>query len=234
MISKIRALSAVFYTLLAIPFAILLMYLFKNVQRKIRQITAKIFIILFGVRAEIKGELDPSAQILLINHQSFMDVIYLEAIHPNNLCWIAKKELGKPFLYGHALKAPKMILINRESKREIVFLLKEAKDRLEQGRTLCIFPEGTRSKGEEKLLPFKNGAKLLVEHFNLKVQPIVICGTRKCLDIGALKFPNTTFTLQYLPAFTPQDTQWFEALKTQMQETYSQMYLESQNTQSKG
>lgn len=48
-----------------------------------------------------------------------------------------------------------MILINRESKREIVFLLKEAKDRLEQGRTLCIFPEGTRSKGEEKLLPLK-------------------------------------------------------------------------------
>lgn len=97
MISKIRALSAVFYTLLAIPFAILLMYLFKNVQRKIRQITAKIFIILFGVRAEIKGELDPSAQILLINHQSFMDVIYLEAIHPNNLCWIAKKSSVSPF-----------------------------------------------------------------------------------------------------------------------------------------
>lgn len=227
MISKIRALSAVFYTLLAIPFAILLMYLFKNVQRKIRQITAKIFIILFGVRAEIKGELDPSAQILLINHQSFMDVIYLEAIHPNNLCWIAKKELGKPFLYGHALKAPKMILINRESKKEVVFLLKEAKDRLEHGRTLCIFPEGTRSKGEEKFLPFKSGAKFLIEHFNLKVQPIVFCGTRKCLDIGALKFNNTPFSLKVLPSFTPQGEQWFEELKEQMQTEYSKMYLES-------
>lgn len=96
------------------------------------------------------------------------------------------------------------------------------------------FSRGHTKQGRGETSTLKNGAKLLVEHFNLKVQPIVICGTRKCLDIGALKFPNTTFTLQYLPAFTPQDTQWFEALKTQMQETYSQMYLESQNTQSKG
>ena len=147
MISKIRALSGVLYTLLVIPFAILLMYWLKKSQRKVRQITAKTFITLFGVQAKVEGELVPNAQILVMNHQSFMDVIYLEAMHPNNLCWIAKKELGKPFLYGHALKAPKMILINRESKKEIVFLLKEAKDRLEHQRTLCIFPVGTSSKG---------------------------------------------------------------------------------------
>lgn len=230
MTSKIRAFSAILYTLLVIPFTILLMYLFQGAQRKVRQITAKSFLALFGVQANIKGELDPSAQILVLNHQSFMDVIYLEAIHPNNLCWIAKKELGKPFLYGHALKAPKMILINRENKKELVFLLKEAKDRLERGRTLCIFPEGTRSKGEEKFLPFKSGAKFLIEHFHLKVQPIVVCGTRQCLDVGALKFQNTPFSIQYLPAFIPQGEQWFEFLKEQMQAEYSKMYLESQNT----
>lgn len=229
MISKIRALSAIFYTLLFIPFTIALMYLFPNAQRKFRQITARGFLKLFGVRTNIQGELDSSAQILVLNHQSFMDVIFLEAIHPNNLCWIAKKELGKPFLYGHALKAPKMILINRESKKELVFLLKEAKDRLEKNRTLCIFPEGTRSLGKEKFLPFKNGAKFLIEHFNLKVQPIVVCGTRKCLDIGALKFQNTPFEIQYLPSFTPQNEQWFEDLKQQMQREYSKMYLQSQN-----
>ncbi len=237
MTSKIRVFSAILYALLVIPLTILFIYLFQNAQRKVRQITAKIFLALFRVRVNVKGELDPSAQILVLNHQSFMDAIYLEAIHPNNLCWIAKKELGKPFLYGHALKAPKMILINRESKKELVFLLKEVKNRLESGRTLCIFPEGTRSKGEEKFLPFKSGAKFLIEHFHLKVQPVVVCGTRKCLDIGALRFQNTPFSIQYLPAFTPQGEQWFESLKEQMQTEYSKMYLESlknPHTESKG
>lgn len=98
---------------------------------------------------------------------------------------------------------------------------------------MCIFPEGTRSKGEENLLPFKNGAKFLIEHFNLKVQPIIVCGTRQCLDIGALKFRNTPFSIQYLPAFIPQNEQWFEDLKKQMQTEYSKMYLESQNLPNK-
>ncbi len=226
MVSKIRAFSAVVYVVLVIPFCIALMYGFPKFHRKIRRATAWIFIKLFRVKAQVIGERDREARILVMNHQSFMDVIYLEATHPNNLCWIAKKELGKPFLYGHALKAPKMILINRESKKELVHLLKESEDRLQNGRTLCIFPEGTRSLGGEKFLPFKSGAKVLVEHFGLKVQPIVFCGTRRCLDMGAMRFSNETFVMKYLPSFTPQGEDWFVELKETMQEEYSKLYSE--------
>ena len=224
MISKIRAFSALLYILLVMPFAIALMYSFNAFHRTIRRSIALVFLKLFRVKTYIQGSLDPSAQILILNHQSFMDVMYFEAIHPNNLCWIAKKELGEAFLYGHALKAPKMILINRESKKELVFLLKEAKDRLYCGRTLCIFPEGTRSYGRENLLPFKNGAKVLVEHFKLKVQPIVLCGTRKTFNFEKLDFDNSPFSVQYLEAFTPQDPQWFKELEMRMQEVYHTMY----------
>ncbi|MBX7490191.1 lysophospholipid acyltransferase family protein [Helicobacter turcicus] len=224
MISKIRAYSALLYILFVIPFGIVLMYAFNVFHRKIRKSIAAVFFCLFRVRVSAEGKLDPTAQILIMNHQSFMDVMYFEAVHPNNLCWIAKKELGKVFLYGHALKAPKMILINRESKRELVFLLKEAKDRLESGRILCIFPEGTRSKGTEKLLPFKSGAKFLVEHFKLKVQPVVFCGTRKSFNFEKLEFENSPFSVQYLESFIPENPNWFEELQTHMQEVYTSMY----------
>lgn len=227
MVSKIRAFSAAVYIALVIPFCIALMYVFQKSHRKIRALTAGAFIKLFGVRAQVLGEIDKEARILVMNHQSFMDVIYLEATHPNDLCWIAKRELGKPFLYGHALKAPKMILINRESKKELVYLLKEAKDRLQKGRTLCIFPEGTRSLGGEKFLPFKNGAKVLVEHFGLRVQPVVFCGTRRCLDIGAMRFSGESFVVKYLPSFIPQGEDWFVELKERMQQEYSKLYAES-------
>ncbi|AWI33405.1 lysophospholipid acyltransferase family protein [Helicobacter apodemus] len=229
MISKIRAFSAVLYVLLVIPWSILFMYLFPKYHRKVRRVTASAFFKLFGVSAKIIGELDKTAQVLVMNHQSFMDVVYFEAFHPNDLCWIAKKELGEPFLYGHALKAPKMILINRESKRESVFLLKEAKDRLSKGRVLCIFPEGTRSLGKEKFLPFKSGAKFLIEHFHLKVQPIIFCGTRDCLDIGSMKFDNHPFSIKYLPAFTPNEENWYESLRERMQQEYLKIYQERKN-----
>ncbi|WP_233704054.1 lysophospholipid acyltransferase family protein [Helicobacter mesocricetorum] len=227
--SKIRACSAIFYVLLLVPWSILLMYIFPQHHRIVRRVTASLFFRLFGVNAKIIGELDKTAQILVMNHQSFMDVVYFEAFHPNDLCWIAKKELGEPFFYGHALKAPKMILINRESKKEAVFLLKEAKDRLSKGRVLCIFPEGTRSLGREKFLPFKNGAKFLIEHFHLKVQPIVFCGTRDCLDIGSMKFDNQPFIVKYLPAFVPSEENWYESLREKMQEEYLELYKEREN-----
>ncbi|MDD6056062.1 MAG: lysophospholipid acyltransferase family protein [Helicobacter sp.] len=226
MLSKIRAWSAILYVLLVIPFTILFMYILKDKQRDIRRLTARVFLKLFSTKAEVLGSIDESAQILILNHQSFMDVIFLEALHSKNLCWIAKKELGKPFLYGHALKAPKMILINRESKKELVHLLKEAKDRLESGRVLCIFPEGTRSRGEEKLLPFKSGAKFLVEHFKLKVQPVVVCGSRDCLDIGNISFNNTPFKVKFLDSFVPDGEEWFKDLEQKMQQEYTKLYLE--------
>ena len=229
MISKIRAISAVLYVLILMPFGIAAMYLFQNSHRKVRRFLALTFLKLFRVKAQVQGELDPSAQILIMNHQSFMDVIYFEAIHPNNLCWIAKKELGEAFSYGHALKAPKMILINRESKKELVHLLKEAKKRLENGRMLCIFPEGTRSKGKERLLPFKSGAKFLVEHFGLKVQPVVLANTRKCLNFEKMEFLNSTFSVQYLPAFTPKENpNWYASLEQTMQTTYQTLYAVNQ------
>lgn len=224
MISKIRAYSALLYILLVIPFGIALMYVFNSSHRTIRKSIAAVFFYLFRVKFSIEGKPDLTAQILIMNHQSFMDVMYFEAVHSNNLCWVAKKELGEVFLYGHALKAPKMILINRESKKELVFLLKEAKDRLENGRVLCIFPEGTRSKGIEKLLPFKSGAKFLVENFKLRVQPVVFCGTRKSFDFEKLEFENSPFSVRYLESFIPENPNWFEELEVRMQEVYTSMY----------
>lgn len=222
--SRIRAYGALLYVLLVMPFGIALMYALQFAHRRIRRGIAGLFLAIFRVKAHIQGKMDLDAQILILNHQSFMDVMYFEAVHPKDLCWVAKKELGEVPFYGHALKAPKMILINRESKKELMHLLKEAKERLDGGRVLCIFPEGTRSKGGEKLLPFKTGAQLLVEHFGLRVQPVVLCGTRKNFNFEKLEFENTPFSVQYLESFVPEGSQWFEDLEQRMQEVYSAMY----------
>lgn len=222
--SKIKGIIALSYVLIALPFVIFLMWIFNKSHRKIRKNSASLFLKTFRVKAKVIGEIDDDARIYVMNHQSFMDVIFMEGYCHKDICWVAKKELGEPFLYGQALKLPKMILINRESKKESIRLMKEAKDRLEHNRVLCIFPEGTRSKGLEKFLPFKNGAKFLIEHFKLKVQPIVFCGTRECLNFEKVEFKNSEFSVKFLESFVPSGENWFEALREKMQEEYSLLY----------
>ena len=119
----------------------------------------------------------------------------------------------------------------KKKKKELVHLLKEAKNRLENGRMLCIFPEGTRSKGKERLLPFKSGAKFLVEHFGLKVQPVVLANTRKCLNFEKMEFLNSAFSVQYLPAFTPKENpNWYVNLEQTMQTAYQTLYAANQKS----
>lgn len=223
---KIRGLLAFAFILLVIPFVIALLYLRPAKGRAIRQAYAKLFIRFLGLRVELVGELDPNAKMIMLNHQSFLDVIFMEAIHPKDLCWIAKKELGETPLYGHALKAPRMILINREDKKGLLFLLKETKERLEKNRVLAIFPEGTRSKGGERFLPFKSGAKVLAEKFHLPIQPIVVVGTRSIFDLAKLSVGGGKARFIALPTRSPLSSpSWYEEMREEMQQRYKEELL---------
>jgi 1-acyl-sn-glycerol-3-phosphate acyltransferase len=157
------------------------MYLFRNKTDIIRQKWAAIQMKLLGVKFEIHGEQDSSVDMIMINHQSVMDIITYEYLSKRDLAWVAKKELSDIPWFGHIIKAPKNIAIERESKKSLVKLLKDAKDRLDNGRQLAIFPEGTRSDGT-KMRKFKGGAKIIAEKYDLKVQPIVMIGTNDVLD----------------------------------------------------
>lgn len=238
---KLRGILSYIYTFTVVPFIIALMYLIPKQQRRFRRWCGTWFMTLFRIKVRVEGEFDTSAQVVILNHQSYLDVIFLEAFYPGDLCWVAKKELGDLFFYGHALKAPKMILLDREDKRSLVMLFKLAKERLEENRILAIFPEGTRSAGKEDFLPFKNGAKLLIEKYNLRYQPIVVVHTRRFFDIGKLLVGGGESLFVPLSArdFVPKEkakhagtdlqsneesTDWFAALREEMHTCYMQHY----------
>lgn len=216
-LKKIRALFALFLIVVITPPFIALFYLFPTHLRALRRLCGQMFLRPLRLDIRLFGELDKEAQIIMLNHQSFLDVIFLEVIHPSNLCWIAKKQLGDVFLYGHALKAPRMILIDREDKKGLLSLLKISKERLEEGRVLAIFPEGTRGKGE-RFLPFKQGAKVLAEKFDLRIQPIVIVHSRALFDLAGLSVGGTQAHFITLPARKSSDSpRWYEEMREEMQ-----------------
>ncbi len=163
--------------------------------------TCKIFFWLSRINLQKIGEFDESATLIIMNHQSVADILCLEAYHPKNICWVAKKELGEIPLYGYALRAPQMILLDREDKKGLAWLLKIAKEKIDEKRPIVIFPEGTRGRGGERLLPFKAGAKMLAERFNLKIQPIVLINTRKVYNTSPLEARSNIARMVLLESF---------------------------------
>jgi 1-acyl-sn-glycerol-3-phosphate acyltransferase len=188
---------------------------------KAQKISAWIIRLSTFFTTEVEGEEDPEAQMFLLNHQSDLDIGILETVSSRNIAWVAKKELFEIPFFGLALRLPEDIAVERESKTSLIKLLKDAKDRLDKGRVITIFPEGTRStKG--KMLPFKSGAKMVADKYALRVQPIVFMQTAKYYNIKEFYYKPGRVKIIYMPSFIADknDPNWLNDLRTKMQKVY--------------
>lgn len=227
--AKIKGIFATFIILGYLPFIIVQIYFLRHKDNgKKARLKCWVFFSINRFKVERIGEFDESAQLIVLNHQSVGDIIFLESSHPKNICWIAKKQLGEVPFYGYALTLPEMILIDRQDKGGTLHLLKEVKNRLAQGRPIVIFPEGTRGKGKEKLLPFKSGAKIIAQKFHLKIQPILLINSRKMYDTSPVRSLSNTARMVMLEAFVPNfsDEKWYENLEKLMNEEYTKHYAQ--------
>ena len=214
---KLRALWVFAEFMITVSIVIVLMKVDNKHHWFYRRKWAKLQQKLIGFDVEVVGKPDPEAQLVLMNHQSLLDIIVMDADYPKNLSWVAKKEIAQIPFIGQILTLPKMIIVDREDKKSLLKLLKDAKARLDEGRVIAMFPEGTRGKGK-KLLPFKMGARFLASKLNLKVQPVVIVNTRKILDSINFTVHSGTVKIIYLDPVDPaSDKKWYEKLHEEMQ-----------------
>lgn len=177
--------------------------------------------LLVGVPVQVKGTPDPDAQMLLLNHQSDIDIGIMETITDKDLAWVAKKELFDVPFFGLVVRLPKDIALERESKTALVKLLKDCKERLDEGRVITIFPEGTRTESG-KMKPFKAGAKIVADKYNLKVQPVVLIATAWHFSNKRKIFNAGTVTAVYLDSFIADKSnpEWLNELHIHMQKVY--------------
>ncbi len=205
---------------ITVAFTVLAMYLFRNHTHKIIKFWMKFQIKFLGIKLETVGHIDESCDMLLMNHQSLLDIIVLEHLHNRDIAWVAKKEISDLFFFGHIIKAPRMISVDRENKAGIISLLKDVKDRLGKGRPIAMFPEGTRSDGS-KILKFKAGAKMVANKFSLKIQPVLLFNTRNIVDSKNLKATPGVVKVIYLdPVQANKGTTWFEDLEKDMKKKF--------------
>lgn len=136
-----------------------------------------------GVTAQVHGleNLDPSTSyIYAANHQSWFDIFAMLGKLPVQFRWLAKAELFDVFMLGRAMKAAGYIPIDRSNRREAFASMKLAADRIREGTSVVIFPEGTRSL-DGKLQEFKKGGFVLAIQSQHPIVPISISGTHRIL-----------------------------------------------------
>jgi 1-acyl-sn-glycerol-3-phosphate acyltransferase len=117
--------------------------------------------------------------ILVANHVHVLDPFFLIFISPRWINFMAKEELFRsPFLrpWLHAVGA---FPIRREGKvKEKQKILKSARNELEKGLILGMFPEGGRSR-DGKLRKGKPGSVVIASKTNVPILPVGIVGTDK-------------------------------------------------------
>ncbi|MFH1139003.1 MAG: lysophospholipid acyltransferase family protein [Pseudomonadota bacterium] len=114
--------------------------------------------------------------IIASNHRSSADIAAVLAGLPLDVCWVTKDSLLRvPFIGWHLSRAH--IPVARGSKGNAARLLEDGVRKIKDGASVVIFPEGTRNRGSNLLLPFKKGTFLLAQASGRPVYPVAITGS---------------------------------------------------------
>ena len=123
--------------------------------------------------------------VFMSNHQGSYDIFALLGHLPFQFKWLAKKEMFSIPILGLAMKATGYIFIDREGTRETVKAMKKAAEKIHEGMSVVIFPEGSRSP-DGSIQPFKKGGFTLAIKSKAPIVPIAITGSGEIIPKGKL------------------------------------------------
>jgi len=116
--------------------------------------------------------------VYVANHPGLLDATFILARLPNTICIFKHSVMNNPAL------GPAAILAGYASGDAGVDLIREVAKRVAAGRSLLIFPEGTRSQTAE-MLPFKKGGFLMALKAQAPIVPVAIQGGRDAMRRGS-------------------------------------------------
>lgn len=118
--------------------------------------------------------------IVVLNHNSLMDIPVSSPGIPGPNRTLGKSSFAKAPLFGFIYKLGS-ILVDRKNPRSGAESFIAMKNALKDGLHICLYPEGTRNKSNEPLLPFKEGAFKLAIKTKTPIMVGAINGTKEIL-----------------------------------------------------
>jgi 1-acyl-sn-glycerol-3-phosphate acyltransferase len=149
---------------------------------KIARIWAKIILLGMGFNYKISGAAvfeEGKSYVLVANHTSMTDIMLMLVLVKNHpFVFVGKKELAQIPIFGFIYKRV-CILVDRSSSKSRFQVFERAQKRIQQGLSICIFPEGGVPEEHIVLDEFKDGAfRIAIEH-QLPIVPMVFFDNKK-------------------------------------------------------
>ena len=138
----------------------------------LRVLVLPVYYILKPYRFYGPRKVKDGAHVYIVNHYTLLDPAYPASTTWEGLHFLGKKEILSTPVLGFVAKKAKTIPVNRDGNDVRAIL--DALKCLKNNEKIVIFPEGTRNKTNEPLLPFKPGAAVLAIRAKAPIVPMVI------------------------------------------------------------
>lgn len=162
-----------------------------------------------GVKLTVIGKENiPKDQAVLYvcNHRSYFDIILGYSIMPGLTGYISKDDLEKVPLLNIWMRRLYCLFLNRTDMKQGLKTILKAIEYIKQGVSICIFPEGTRNRGEEgSLLEFKEGSFKIAEKTGCPVIPMAISHTADVILNHMPKVTPCHVTIEYGEPIYPKE-----------------------------
>lgn len=178
-------------TLLAAPIAIVLGRLRPTSPfiDRLARVWSRIWLWASGTSLVVEGRehVDRTrSHVVVANHLSVLDIMVCFLAVPLPIRFLAKKELFSIPILAPAMRAIGIVEVDRQARSAIHEKVnRQARDLVASGRSLIIYPEGTRSR-DGSLRPFKKGAFTMAMAGAIPLLPVTIVGTYQAWPAGKL------------------------------------------------
>lgn len=177
-------------------------------QLRMVQWAFKVILFICGTKVTVIGEenVPTDEPVLYIgNHKSYFDIIISYARCPRLTGYIAKNSMEKVPLLNIWMRRLHCLFIDRDNVKEALKTILSGIDNIKNGISMCIFPEGTRNKNPEGLLPFKEGSFKMAEKTGCPIIPMAITNSADILENHFPKVKKTHVILQYGTPIYPKE-----------------------------
>ena len=153
-----------------------------------------------GVKKTVIGEENvPKDQAVLYigNHRSIFDVVVCYPRVPRPTGYVAKKEILKVPLLNVWMIFMDCLFLDRSDIKKGMEMILSAIEKVKDGISIYIYPEGTRNKTDEPLGEFHKGSFKIAQRTNCPIIPVVVTHTDEILEKHFPCIRSTKVTIEY-------------------------------------
>lgn len=167
---------------------------------RIVQWAFKIVLWFSGTTVTVIGEENipkDEAVLFIGNHRSYFDIVLTYSRCRNLTGYVAKKEMLKIPLLSTWMIYLHCLFLDRDDIKQGLKTILEGIEKIKNGVSICIFPEGTRNYKQEEMLPFKEGSFKMAEKSGCPIIPMVINGSAEIFEKHFPKIQKKHVVIEY-------------------------------------